>query len=211
MEWFSIDASWCYLTLTQIGYNKNLVSEEDYYERLYILWQFCDPAEKDTIANINLLIAELNEWGNLDLQLNHIYPTDVETYIQKNKSKINKEENKTNSNFHGNDFDQSLHFITALAGKISKWEFHKTDSDFFPSIPHGHAITNPKIKLDAYRGYIYKDNKQYDREKRQFIIDLWNDIKFRNIARETIFYYLRTFPHFQWRVSDPLRLPRQRR
>ena len=48
-----------------------------------------------------------------------------------------------------------IHFISATTGKISKWEFHKTDSDFFPSIPHGHAITNQKVKLDAYRGYIY--------------------------------------------------------
>jgi len=207
MNYFNKDATLTYLTLTEVGFDNYLVSEEDYYERLLLLRQFCDPADKDTIANIDLYIHDLNDWYGFDKHSEYNYPNNEEYNIQ--KSENGATENM--DTFQGNDFDPILHFISAEKGKVSKWEFHKTDSDPVPSVPHGHAIINHKIKLDPYRGYIYKDNKQYDREKRQFIIDLWNDNKFREAARETIIYYDTYFPLHKWRVQNQFRLPRRRR
>lgn len=211
MKYFTKEATLTYLILTEISFDNYLISESDYHERLYILKQFCAPSDIDTIANIEILISDFEEWYRLDVN--------TEYHNNENNDENGRHENKiegetddtSNTEFQGNDFDPLLHFISATKGKLSKWEFHKTDSDFFPSIPHGHAVINHKIKLDAYKGYIYKNNKQNDRETRQFIIDLWNDNKFRDSARETIIYYLNTFPHYNWRVSNPLRIPRRRR
>jgi len=211
MKYFTKEATLTYLTLTEVSFDNYLISEADYYERLHLLKQFCDQNDADTIANIEMHISNLDEWYRFDKRDEHHYDDNNDTNVRDVDEKKGKADNSSNTEFQGDDFDPLLHFISATTGKISKWEFHKADSDFFPSIPHGHAIINHKIKLDAYRGYIYKNNKQTDRETRQFIIDLWNDNKFRDAARETIIYYLNTFPHYNWRVSNPLRIPRRRR
>ena len=220
MKYFSKEATLTYLTLTEVSFDNYLISGEDYYERLHLLKQFCDPSESDTIANIEIHISDFDEWHRFNEKSEYSYNEnndentrceDAKNGNANNSPSTEFQDNDFDQLFQGNDFDPSLHFIFFRTGKISKWEFHKTDSDFFPSIPHGHAITNNKIKLDAYRGYIYKNNKQFDRETRQFIIDLWNDIKFRDTARETIIYYLNTFPHYIWRVPNPLLMPRRRK
>lgn len=211
MRYFTKEATLTYLTLTEVSFDNHLISEGDYYERLYLLKQFCDPNDTDTIANIEIHISDFGEWHKFDEITEYYADESNDTNVRHEDEKEGKASNSSNIEFQGDDFDPLLHFISATSGKISKWEFHKTDSDFFPSIPHGHAIINNKIKLDAYRGYIYNNNFQTDREKRQFIIDLWNDSKFRDSARETIIYYLNTFPHYNWRVLNPLRIPRRRR
>lgn len=211
MKYFTKEATLTYLTLTEVSFDNYLISEADYYERLLLLQQFCDPSDTDTSSNIEIHISDFNEWYGFNERAENLYKDENETYARNKEEKRGSQGNSSNSEFQGDDFDPLLHFISATAGKISKWEFHKTDSDFFPSIPHGHAIINHKIKLDAYRGYIYKNNSQNGRETRQYIIDLWNDNKFRDAARETIIYYLKTFPHYNWRVANPLRLPRRRR
>ncbi len=211
MEFFTKEAVFTYLTLTEVSFDNYLISEADYYERLHLLKQFCDLSEIDTIANIEIHISDFDEWYRFNEKREYHYNENNEKYYRSIDKREDNDNNASNAEFQGNDFDPLLHFISAIAGKISKWEFHKTDSDFFPSIPHGHAIINHKIKLDAYRGYIYKNNKQTDRESRQFIIDLWNDNKFRDAARETVIYYMNTYPYFNWRVSNPLRMPRRRK
>ncbi len=212
MKHFTKEATLAYLTLTQVSFDNYLISEADYYERLHLLKQFCDPSESDIIANIEILISSSKEWYRFNEKTEYHYKENDDRSVKPEVDRKVKVDNSSNTEFQGNDFDPLLHFISAKTGKISKWEFHKTDSDFFPSIPHGHAIINHKIKLDAYRGYIYKNNQQNDRETRQFIIDLWNDNKFRDAARETIIYYLNTYPHYNnWRVSNPFRIPRRRR
>lgn len=209
MKYFNEDATWTYLMLTEISHDNSLVFENEYIERLFILKQFCDPNDIESIANINLRINFLKEWYGTLEQSPFFYPDDNHEDL-KSDNRGEKGEENTDTSFQGDDFDPVLHFITTSAGKISKWEFHKTDSDFFPSIPHGHAIINHKIKLDAYRGYIFINNQLCDRETRRFIIDLWNDNKFRDAARETIVYYMNNFPHYRWRVTNPLRLPRRK-
>jgi hypothetical protein len=210
MRYFSREATFTYLTLTEVSYDNYLTSDHDYFDRLHILRQFCDPDDRDSISNIDIHISDFREWHGDFHQNEFYYPEDRET--KPNSSLSGNGENTTSpEGFQGDDFDPIVHFITNNAGKISNWEFHKTDSDFFPSIPHGHAIINHKIKLDAFRGHIFKNNQHFGRETRQYIIDLWNDDKFRDAARQTIVYYMNTYPNYNWRVTSPLRLPRRRR
>jgi hypothetical protein len=205
MQYFTKEATITYLTLTEVSFNNYLISRENYRERLHLLRQFCNPDEKDTIANIEILISDLIEWERSTNKTEYEY-IDIEQKAERTA----ESDISSNTEISGDNFDPSLHFISAKTGKISKWNFHKADDDYFPSIPHGHAIVNDKIKLDAYRGYIYKNGTESDREKRQFIIDLWNDNKFREAARETICYYMKKFPNYHWRVPNPKRLPRRR-
>lgn len=209
MQHFDVAASSTFLLLTELSYNYYLISDEEYLERLFILKELSDPTHADTIQNIDLYINELNDFFAIESDERPLYSDDVLFEENFNTSSNDKNIHET---FQGNDFDPKIHFITSSSGIISKWEFHKFDRDFFPTIPHGHAIINNKIKLDAYRGYIYKNNKPHTREARQFIIDLWNDKKFRDMARETISYYLKTYPQYQgWTIKNPLILPRRRK
>jgi hypothetical protein len=106
--------------------------------------------------------------------------------------------------------DDFLYFCPRDKTGLTDWEFHLGDADYFPSIPHGHSKSKKPCKLDAYRGWIYKSEKQIGREDRCKIIALWNDERFRAMAACAIDYYLSTFPNFHWRVGDPRRLPRRR-
>lgn len=112
-----------------------------------------------------------------------------------------------------------MYFITSKPGCFTKWLFRVGDPDFFPSIPHGHGVRNSKVKLDCYLGYYY-DTRIIDpkkrivgRESREYIIDLWNNEKFRTLALNSIDWYLNSFPHFVWRVpiKRVKKLPKRRR
>jgi len=103
-----------------------------------------------------------------------------------------------------------LHFRAAGTTGLSEWFFRQAEPDFFPSIPHGHSFTEKRRKLDAYRGWIYRGDKQIDREPRWKIIALWNDETFRAFASTAIGYYQSAFPRYRWPVLYPGRLPRRR-
>ena len=206
MNSLSKEAAYAYINLTNIGYNNFLITGETYLERLYILKQICDTTDKEFISDLNLCISYFSEWKIFDKgEILHFYPLD-----ENNENGENQHDDS--SDFHGSDFDPLLHLITDKGGKIGRWEFHKTDSDFYPSIPHGHSLSNHKIKLDTYSGYIYKNDtvKPINREYRRYIINLWNDAKFREAARETIIYYMDNFGDYRWPVKNPLLLPRKR-
>ena len=108
-----------------------------------------------------------------------------------------------------------VHFITTRAGVLGdKWLFHQSDDDFFPSVPHGHLKTKPQVKLDAYRGYTYdtgKGNQALARERRDFIVGLWRDAKFRVFALRALDYFIERHPSFNWwgcrGILHPRRLP----
>lgn len=109
------------------------------------------------------------------------------------------------------DDDTGLLYFQAVGSTgLSQWFFHQGDADFFPSIPHGHTTSGRRRKLDAYRGWIYREDKQDGREPRWKIIALWNDEKFRAFASTAIAYYVSEFPRYGWRVPNPMRLPRRR-
>ena len=111
----------------------------------------------------------------------------------------------------GEDGPPILQLIPAHSTGLSGWHFHQFDPDFYPSIPHGHWKGRKQPKLDPYTGWIYEGSDQRSREKRERIVALWNDLKFRHFARSAIDYYLGAFPSYRgWRVKDPRRLPRRR-
>jgi hypothetical protein len=104
----------------------------------------------------------------------------------------------------------SRRFTLAAQPGLSQWTFYQADPDFFPSIPHGHLLSEKRKKLDAYLGWIYRDGKPFGREPRWKTIALWNDEGFRLFASMAIGYYRHQFPGHHWRVPDPGRLPRRR-
>lgn len=108
--------------------------------------------------------------------------------------------------------DSILHlYIPKPKTGLSEWHFHPYDPDFFPSVPHGHWQGKSKPKLDSYLGWVYNGSKQIRREKRKFIIALWNDQSFRDFALSAIIFYDNTFPHYKgWRVKNQFKLPRKR-
>src|SRR5260370_41009745 len=103
-----------------------------------------------------------------------------------------------------------LALIAAASTGLHHWRFYQADPDPFPSVPHGHWHSDQRRKLHAYRGWVYQEDRQIDREPRWKIIALWNDEKFRSFASAAIQYYWVTFPWHRWPVPDPRRLPRRR-
>jgi len=114
-----------------------------------------------------------------------------------------------------NNTNPIISFLTTQAGILkSKWKFTIGDPDNFPSIPHGHSEKNTKIKLDCYLGYTFdtqNGNKHLKRESKEYIIKLWNDIKFRDFAINHIDWFIDSSPSHIWRVPHKRRLPRRRR
>jgi hypothetical protein len=182
--YFSSEAISCYLFLSDISFNNFLLTEAEYSNRLKTLPFLIGPSNNEYLDEIQI---RLNEIEGLQIE---------EENFNWNIENVDQDRNKSDQERSDDDSDPSIFFLTTVSGKLSKWEFHKGDSDFFPSIPHGHSIDNHKVKLDAYLGFIYKNNLRHDRESRQYIVDLWNDEKFRKFARENLNYYLATFPKF---------------
>ncbi|OME86887.1 hypothetical protein BK120_08160 [Paenibacillus sp. FSL A5-0031] len=65
------------------------------------------------------------------------------------------------------------------AGKMF-WEFHLTDVDPWPSIPHGHSLDPKGFKLDVDTGDIYliKTRQRVGKAKEKDMIELLTDVKF---------------------------------
>lgn len=111
----------------------------------------------------------------------------------------------------GEDGSVDWFYLVSSASGLQDWEFHQYDDDPYPSVPHGHMRANHRWKLDAYQGWVYERSRQDHREPRWKIIALWNDRKFRTFALDAIEYHLEIHPHHRdWRVTNPLRLPRMR-
>jgi hypothetical protein len=95
------------------------------------------------------------------------------------------------------------------------WVFTKSDPDPYPSTPHGHW-RNPNAKwpkLNPYTGRVFKGKHQEDisqRLSKREMKKLWNDDKFRDFCRGYILWYVETFPHHLFGVTDPLRFPHWR-
>lgn len=180
--------------ISRIEFELGFISIMDYYYRLVTLYHLTDKSEEIRKYLIRIFgEANISESYYLDEQ-------DYDTNDRQSKESRNKNGDDQEST------DPTLHFITPKTGKISKWEFIKGDPDFFPSIPHGHAIINESIKLDSYQGYYYNVTNSNDkpkstgRESRKYMIELWNNDKFRIFAIDQIDWYLQTYPSFTWRV-----------
>lgn len=198
-KYLSYDAFSTYMLLSDISFERNYIDDEIFYRRLMTLHDLIDPAMKETTERLR---ARMLAIGGDHIEQPSWIEDKENISVEAEKFKVIEEnENESPSVFH---------LITQKAGIFGKWNFHLTDRDFFPSIPHGHAVQNNRLKLDSYLGHIYKDDSFYARESRQYIIDLWNDESFRKNAIETIKFYMQEYPMFNWRVQDPLRIPKTR-
>jgi hypothetical protein len=95
-----------------------------------------------------------------------------------------------------------MQFIVFGIPEMRVWKFNQYDRDYFPSIPHGHH-TSKKLKLDAYRGWIYEHADQVAREPRTLIVALWNDDKFRQIEQSGDLGFDSLLYLFERRTDDP--------
>ncbi len=182
--------------LSKLEYDYGFISLNDYRLRLVTLFHLADNSKEienyifQIFGDVNLSETSYNVEGNTNL-------SDIE---------LSDEDNSENENPESSN--PLLHFTTSQAGAISKlkWKFTIGDPDYFPSIPHGHATKNKKVKLDSYLGYFYNVSvpntkaNSIGRESRQYIIDLWNNDNFRTFAVNHIDWYLMNFSHYNWRV-----------
>jgi hypothetical protein len=201
-----------YLHCCKLSLDYNLISLFEFYQRM---------------ESLNSMTAdvELNKWCDYhrswlaDSSVRDDGFDNCEDREWENKVDANVEEESCHSveRSDSTSDDGLMHFLTRNKGVLGeKWNFHQTDRDFFPSIPHGHLITNDKIKLDSYRGYTYDtsaNNKPLKREKKSYIAQLWSDPKFQVFALKQIEFFMDEYPNFVWRVprSRIRRLPKFKR
>ncbi len=167
-----------YRLLTDLSYDYGLINLFTYHERIDFLNNNYEEKEMD---------CEINEKAFLE---DTLYNTVSSS---------------------SNEIKPLISFLTTQVGILkSKWKFTIGDPDPFPSIPHGHLHQNLKIKLDCYLGYTYdtqNGNKLLKRESKNYIIKLWNDIKFRDFAINHIDWFIYNNPKYKWRVIHKRRLP----
>lgn len=193
-------AAQLYLTTTHVSLARGILSWDQYLLRLRFVR---DCAELETIESLAAAgILQEHAFGGEDGWL------DGEPDGPPNESASGSELKM--SDRHAPFEPPVLQFMAGAATGLQRWRFHQTDADFFPSIPHGHWDSDDRKKLDAYRGWVYQDDKQSGREPRWKIIALWNDDKFRSFATVAIQYYLAAFPGYLWPLLNPRRLPRRR-
>jgi hypothetical protein len=197
------ESSKLYFELTRSQFLRYELSWVHYIDRMRFLLNLCN--HNDAVyekASRILLVEEyqidddwLNGEGEIINTIAHIKDKDD------NNTKIIPGLSK--------DKNGEFQFLSRKKG-LTDWVFHQYDADFHPSIPHGHFQGKKQPKLDAYLGWIYRGSKQEGRLGRSLIIELWNDDEFRIFAYTSIQSYMREFPNFNWRVTDPLKIPRRR-
>ena len=190
-----------YLATSQIALAHGILSRDGYLLRLRFVKDCAEGNTFEARAAMDILEAEEfrgdDDWPAGELK-------------QPPPDEPAKESEVSISGGHGPYQPPVLHFAAAGKTGLHEWEFHQSDADFFPSIPHGHSRHDRRRKLDVYRGWIYREDRQDGREPRWKVIALWNDKKFRRFATLAINYYLGTYPKHRWPVQHPLKLPRPR-
>lgn len=187
-----------YLATSAVALTLGVLSWDQYLLRLRFLRENAEADSLQTAATHHLL-------GSEDVEAEDEWPLGEPEQTNSDGGSSDAHD------FLPKDDDTGLLYFQADGSTgLSQWSFHLGDADFFPSIPHGHTTSGKRKKLDAYRGWIYRDDKQDGREPRWKIVALWNDEKFRAFASTSIAYYVSRFPHYGWRVSNPMRLPRRR-
>lgn len=88
-----------------------------------------------------------------------------------------------------------LMFSPHIPIKKMYWIFHKGDSDFNPSVPHGHSIDN-RYKLELWSGAVYSTstNKKCGTASRKDMLKLRNYTGFAKFVEECRQEYRMRFP-----------------
>ncbi|MHA8112241.1 hypothetical protein ACX122_03810 [Kosakonia cowanii] len=199
MHYLEQNASLLYFNLTKHSYYLGVLSWLHVQDRMFALSEMCEPEDPTYIAASRILSlegydGEFESWRESD---------------RNNEQDSNAGQRRPGGRIYP-DNDGFYHFLSRLS-KTKDWEFHQADADFFPSVPHGHYKGRNQPKLDAYLGWVYKNSAQIDRLSRDAIVELWNDASFRKFAKTSITWFMEQNPNFNWRVSDPMLLPRIRR
>lgn len=208
MNFIEEAGAYAYLFTSRESLAHGFISVFEYLSRLIHLEQMLSPE-----SPLREMILEEISWRTPDLEGDGFCLEEPKIQNSTTESEM-QEKGRDTANWIQEYDDGYLEFLTKSQGVLGdKWMFHQYDEDHFPSIPHGHLNNQHSTKLDAYRGYTYdtrSNNKPLKRERRRFIVELWNNPKFRIFAITAIDYYRKNFPAFQWRVPYPRRLPRIR-
>jgi hypothetical protein len=202
-QYLTYKSAHLFLKLSKICYLTESINWSQFLERLALLKTMCSPKNPSGVYAERVLSLE-------KFELNDEWFDEPESFFNSTNHKFRKVESELKSTM-GKDNQPCLHFCPGTHTKLSSWEFHQYDDDFYPSIPHGHLHRQSQPNLDSYNGWIYQNNKRGKREPRKSIVALWNDEKFRAFATQAIQYYLDKHPKYTWRVEQPFRLPRRRK
>lgn len=203
MIYLEREASELYFELSRFYFHAEKLSWTHYLDRMLALKTICEPSDPVYEQAKRILLVE--EWS------------DEEVWSLKS-DEGNGDSSESGSNKSGEgeiqpglrrDKKGDVLFFSRKKG-LNDWVFHQYDRDFHPSIPHGHFKGNSHPKLDSYLGWVYQGSKQIKRLSRNLIVDLWNDEEFRDFAKIAIDWYVLNFPSYNWRVNNPLMLPRRR-
>lgn len=199
MQYLNRPAARLFLALTKASYFGGLVSWTEALGRISALIKLCEPGSPEALeAQRVLQLSGWEEDGHWEGG-----ESDEAMHASARSGRLQFPSSEDEPNI--------IYFFPNAQTGMAEWEFHQADDDFFPSIPHGHHQGKKQPKLDPYQGWIYSGTKQVERARRQSIILLWNDYKFRKFASAAIDYYLSEHPHYTgWRVTDPRKLPRRR-
>lgn len=201
MVYLKREAAELYFELSRVFFYAERLSWAHYLDRMLALTSMCDISDPIYIKAKRLLLVE--EWGDETVWVSNDDEFGEDSLEQ---DESNKEETKWGLI---QDYDGYLQFTVRKKG-LKDWIFHQCDADFHPSIPHGHFKGKNQPKLDAYLGWIYEGSRQRARLDRCLIVDLWNDEEFRVFATIAIDWYMTNFPNYNWRVNNPLNLPKRR-
>lgn len=210
MRYLTHRAAKDYLWSLRACYSIGLASWTETLDRLLALCQMCSPSNPARVFAERML--RLEEWPIEADWARSLYDDQQITDDSPNAfpSRLRRLSESDSSGSSVEEPPIWLYLVSSASG-LGNWEFHQYDDDPYPSVPHGHKRSDHKWKLDAYQGWVFERTRQDHREPRWKIVLLWNDSKFRGFALDAIEYYIDRFPHHNdWRVGNPLRLPRRR-
>ncbi|MDI4636931.1 MULTISPECIES: hypothetical protein [Halomonadaceae] len=203
MIYLEREASELYFELSLFYFHAEKLSWTHYLDRMLALKNMCEPSDPVYEKARRILLVE--EWDIEDVWPLENDERDGDSSVSGLK-KSGEEEIQPGLRRGKNGCFQ---FLSRKKG-LNDWVFHQYDRDFHPSIPHGHFKGKSQPKLDSYLGWVYQGSKQVKRLSRGLIVDLWNDEEFRAFAKVAIEWYVFEFPSYNWRVRNPLMLPRRR-
>ena len=81
--------------------------------------------------------------------------------------------------------------------KGEKWDIHIADPDFFPSVPHLHAVRDRRIRIDVYTGEVYFKRVNTGKLSDKDFYALWHNEKFLEEVKKARIYYVQEHPNYK--------------
>ena len=195
MLFLSDEARDDFLVLSYHSYTHKLISWSEFMSRLGVLNSLCGASENALLLKDDYIVPE-----PVDEEVSE------EEWLARHQSRAGRHLSKQLSGCN-----QAVKPEGYLEFKYREWKFIKGDPDPLPSVPHGHWQTKHIHNLDAYQGHVFEKTKWLRRVSREEIILLWNDVDFRQFAREELDHFISNNPSFTWRVTKPRQIQSKRR